>query len=125
LRQHVSFFLKKSEGDDMEMVNIDNAKEGMIIIEGVLNKQGNVLLEKGTVLTKDLIGKLKSLGISEVYVENAEKNNNPDTIPPAVLTKLKELEYTFSDVRGNAIMEEIMAAVKEYITEKGSSNGAC
>lgn len=116
-------FFSRSEGDDMEMVNIDNAKEGMIVIEGVLNKQGNVILEKGTVLTKDLIGKLKSLGISEVCVESAEKNDSPDTISPAVLTELKELEYKFSDVRGNAIMEELMVAVKEYITEKGSRNG--
>jgi hypothetical protein len=107
----------------MEMINIDNAKEGMVIIEEILNEQGNVLLKEGTVLTKDLIGKLKSLGISGVYVKNAEKNDSPDNISPAVSTELEELEYRFSDVRGNAIMEELMVAVKEYITEKGGSNG--
>ena len=107
----------------MEMVNIDDAKEGMVIIEEILNEQGNVLLKEGTVLTRDLIGKLKSLGISGVYVKNAEKNDSPDNIPPAVSTDLEELEYRFSDVRGNAIMEELMVAVKEYITEKGGSNG--
>jgi len=109
----------------MEMVNIDDAKEGMIVIEEILNEQGNVLVKVGTILTEDLIRNLKSLGISGVYVENPEKSNGPDNISPAESIELKELEYKFSDVRGNAIMEELMAAVKEYITEIGSSNGTC
>ena len=107
----------------MEIVDIDNVKEGMIIIEDVLDKQGNVLLKKGTILTNALIGKVKSLGISGVCVKNAEKNGSTNNISLEISTDLKELEYKFSDVRGNKIMEEIMAAVKEYITEKGGSNG--
>jgi len=107
----------------MEMVDIDSTKEGMIIIEEILNEQGNVLLKEGTALTKGLIRKLKSFGISEVCVENPEKNGSPDNMSSAVSTELKELEYRFSNVRGDAIMEELMAAVKEYITEKGSSDG--
>jgi len=107
----------------MEMVNIDDAKEGMIVSEEILNEQGNVLVKGGIILTKDLIRKLKLLGISGVCVENAEKNDGPNNISPAESTELKELEYKFSDVRGNEIMEELMAAVKEHITEKGSRNG--
>jgi len=34
----------------------------------------------------------------------------------------EELDHMFSDVRGNERMEELMAAVKEYITEKTNSN---
>jgi hypothetical protein len=37
---------------------------------------------------------------------------------------MEELENRFSDVRGNAVMEEIMAAVREYAAGKGSANGA-
>ena len=107
----------------MEMINIDDAKEGMIIIEEILNEQGKVLVKKGTTLTKDSIGKLKSLGTSGVCVENSEKEDNPGTISPEISTELKELEYRFSDVRGNVIMEELMATIKEYILEKGSSDG--
>jgi hypothetical protein len=107
----------------MGMVDIDNAREGMISVEDVLNKQGNVLLKKGTILTKALIGKLKSLRISGVCVKNAEENNNTDNTSPEVSTQLEELEHRFSDVMGNAIMEELMAAIKEYIEEKDGSNG--
>lgn len=105
----------------MEMVDIENAKEGMMINE-VLNEQGNVLLKRGTILTKELIETLKSLGISAVYVDSAEKNDSPDTISPAALIELKVLEHKFSDVRGNAIMEELMTAATEHITEKEGGN---
>jgi len=107
----------------MEMVDIDNAREGMIIVEEILNEQRNVLAGEGTILTRDLIRKLKSLGISGVCVENAERNDSSDNVPPGLLTEIQELEYRFSGVRGNAIMEELMAAVKEHIVEKGSNNG--
>jgi hypothetical protein len=105
----------------MEMVDIENAKEGMIINE-LLDEQGKVLLKKGTILTKDLIVKLKSLGISGVYVDNAESNDSTDNISPEALAELKELEYKFSDVRGNEIMEELMSAAKEYIIKKEGGN---
>jgi len=107
----------------MEIINIDDAKEGMTVLKEVLNEQGNVLLKEGATLTKPLIGRLKSLGISAVCVESAEKNDNPDDSSPQVPTELKELECKFSDVRGNEIMEELMAAVKEYMREKGGGNG--
>lgn len=107
----------------METINIDDAKEGMTVIKEVLNEQGNVLLKEGATLTKHLIGRLKSLGISAVCVESAEKDDNPDDSSPQVPTKLKELECKFSDVRGNEIMEELMAGVKDYIMGKSGNNG--
>jgi hypothetical protein len=107
----------------MGIISIDNAEEGMIIVKAVVNEQGNVLLSKGAILTKALIGKLTSLGISEVCVDEAEDDESKDNISIEESPELKELEYRFSDVRGNEIMEELIAAVKEYLTEKGDSNG--
>lgn len=54
-------------------------------------------------------------------MKNTRKNDSQDRISPA-LTAIEELEHRFSDVRGNAIMEELMTAAKEYITEKGGSD---
>ncbi len=34
-------------------------------------------------------------------------------------TTSEELERRFSDVRGNPIMEELMAAAKKYLMQKG------
>jgi len=101
----------------MGIVDIDTATEGMIIDE-IVNDQGTVLLKKGTALTENLIEKLKSLGIAQVYTLTAESNDRQDRISSAELPELEELEKRFSDVRGNAIMEEVMAAAKEYTEEK-------
>lgn len=107
----------------MGIISIDNAEEGMIIVKAAVNEQGNVLLKKGAILTKALIGKLRSLGISEVLVDEGDEVKATDNISIEESPELKELEYRFSDVRGNEIMEELIAAVKEYLTEKGDSNG--
>jgi hypothetical protein len=107
----------------MGIISIDNAEEGMIIVKAAVNEQGNVLLKKGAILTKALIGKLRSLGISEVLVDEGDEVEATDNISIEESPELKELEYRFSDVRGNEIMEELIAAVKEYLMEKGDSNG--
>lgn len=105
------------------MVNIDNVTEGMILSEEVLNEKGEVLLKKGTILTKNLIRKLKSLGILGVHVKGEEENDGPDNTLPSLDTELKELEYRFSEVKDNEIMEELKATVIEYITEKRDADG--
>ena len=109
----------------MGMINLDNAKEGMVIIEKIRNKEGNTLLEEGTTLTKELIDKLNSLGIPGVCVDKTDENDSPGKISPAISPELKELEYKFSNVTGNVIMEELLTAAKEYIKEKGSGDGTC
>ncbi len=113
----------------MEMVNIDDAKEGLTITADVKSSQGKVLLRAGTTLTADLIKGLRALKVPGVYVDNDNDSqdpaniSSPESVEPDEATELAELEHKFSDVRGNAIMEEIMAAVKEYLAEKGSQNG--
>ena len=103
------------------MINLDNVKEGIIISEDVLNNKGTILIKKGTALTADMIRKLKSLGIMEVCVVNTDKDDSQDNVSPEPM-KMEELEDKFSDVRDDAIMEELMAAVKEYITERAHGN---
>tara|TARA_B100002003_G_C13700934_1_gene352487 strand:- start:23 stop:352 length:330 start_codon:yes stop_codon:yes gene_type:complete len=107
----------------MEMVHIDNIREGMILSEEVLNEKGEVLLKKGNILTKNLIGKLKSIGILGVYVKGEEDDGSDNTLLPTLNTELKELEYRFSEVKDNEIMQELKATVIEYITEKRNADG--
>ncbi len=113
----------------MGMINIDDAKEGQTITVDVKSSEGKVLLKAGTTLTADLIKGLRALKVPGVYVDNDNDSQGPANISsagsaePDEPTELTELEHKFSDVRGNAIMEEIIAAVKEYLAEKGSQNG--
>ena len=103
------------------MINLNNAKEGMTISEDVLDNKGNIIIKKGTALTADMIRKLKSSGIMELCVVNTDRDDSQDNVSPELM-KMEELEHKFSDVRNDAIMEELMAAVKEYITERGCGN---
>lgn len=102
-------------------IDLNNAESGMVIAEDTLNSRGSLILKKETVLTNDLIKKLRSWGVSEICVEGEGHENTP-AISKGI--GMEELETRFSDVRGNAIMEEIMAAVREYAAEKGPANGA-
>ncbi|MDI6790305.1 MAG: hypothetical protein QME44_06430 [Thermodesulfobacteriota bacterium] len=102
-------------------IDLNNAESGMVIAEDTLNSRGSLILKKGTVLTDDLIKKLKSWGVSELCVEGDGQENTP-AISKGI--GMEELEGRFSDVRGNAIMEKIMAAVREYVAGKGSAHGA-
>lgn len=108
----------------MAMVSTDSAKVGMIIVEDVLNQQGNILLRKGTALTENLIETLQSLEIPGIRVEGDKNstengNNSPDMISSALSTEIEKLINKFSDVQNNPIMDEIFTAAKEHITEKG------
>ena len=47
------------------------------------------------------------------------KNNEKQQSSLSTKTDIESLESKFCDVRGNEIMEELLAAAKEYITEKG------
>jgi len=53
--------------------------------------------------------------------ENSEDKQG--SIFPRLMNN-EELDHMFSDVRGNEPMEELMAAVKEYIKEKANSDDA-
>ena len=48
---------------------------------------------------------------------DTNSKDNQSSIFPRLMNK-EALDHMFSDVRGNERMEELMAAVKEYITEK-------
>ena len=55
-------------------------------------------------------------------MDKNSKDNHNSIFPGLISTE--ELDHMFSDVRGNELMEELMAAVKEYITEKTNGNDA-
>ena len=55
-------------------------------------------------------------------MDKNSKDNQSSIFPRLMNTE--ELDHMFSDVRGHEPMEELMAAVKEYITEKTNGNDA-
>ncbi len=105
----------------MAVVNIDNAKKEMITAVDLLSPDGRLLLQKGTVLTATMIEKLKSVGILTLSIQDA---GQPDGEKASLFSAddMEAVERRFSDVRDNTIMEEILCAAKEYLSEKGAGN---
>lgn len=112
----------KTRGKFMAVVDINNAKKDMITAEGLLSPGGRLLLQKGTVLTANIIKRLKSDGILTLSIQDAGQHND-EKASLFLADDMEAVERRFSDVRDNPIMEEILCAVKEYLAEKGAGNG--
>lgn len=115
-------YLSKSRGNFMAVVDISNAKKDMITAEDLLSPAGNVLLPKDTVLTANIIKKLKSEDILTLSIQDAGQHDD-EKASLLLADDMEAVERRFSDVRDNTIMEEILGAVKEYLSEKGAANG--
>jgi hypothetical protein len=112
----------KTRGKFMAVVKINNAKKDMMTAEDLLSPGGSVLLRKGTVLTASIIKRLKSEGIRTLSILDAGQHND-EKASIFLVEDMEAVERRFSDVRNNPIMEEILCAVEEYLSEKGAGNG--
>lgn len=52
----------------MRYINIDNAKEGMIVGKSIYNEQGSVLVNYRVILTDKLITRMRKLGLLGLYI---------------------------------------------------------
>ncbi len=111
----------KTRGKFMGVVDINNAKKNMITAVDLLSPGGSLLLQKGTVLTATMIKRLKSVGILTLSIQEAGQHNG-EKASLFLADDMDAVERRFSDVRDNTIMEEILCAVKEYLSEKGAGN---
>jgi hypothetical protein len=86
----------------MGLVNISDLKDGMVVLNPVSNKHGNVLLKKGDTLTEKNIVLLKSWGITEVDIESSDRNQAEETandaLSPEIIASIdKEMQGMFPE----------------------------
>ncbi len=101
----------------MPMIDIDNVVEHMRISEDVQGSGGGLLLRKGVELTGGMIKTLKTRGIQVLPIDS----DDPDLVymeSAAPDASDDEIEARFADVRGDAVMEELLTVVKEYFAAK-------
>jgi hypothetical protein len=105
----------------MGFLNIGDIKEGMIVEESIINRQGQVILNKDVILSQRYISVLKSWGISEVKVKGVSKSD----LEHEIMQKLtrQEIEdinerivglYSKSKVN-NPVMEEMKRLTKRIL----------
>ncbi|MGM9570935.1 MAG: hypothetical protein ACI3ZR_01795, partial [bacterium] len=72
----------------MPRIYINKAKPGMVLLEDIIDNHGNFLLEKGTSLDENKIGRLIKLGVRRIFVEGKEET------PPPVNCNENKTTYT-------------------------------
>jgi hypothetical protein len=106
-------------------VGLDNLKPGMVLAQPVRNRQGALLLETGSKVSKKSIRILKSWGISNVSVKgNLDKaqTDASDTEIHLIQSIEKELEGKFCDVLDDPVMVEIFNAARKQLARTGRNN---
>ncbi len=100
---------------------VEDLKPGMILARPVRNRQGVLLLEAGTRLTKKNIRIFKSWGVTEVAIRGKRSHSRISSAeigladPETVEKRLKE---KFSDVLDDPVMVEIYNAAKNQLTRE-------
>jgi hypothetical protein len=102
----------------MGLVNVSDLKEGMVVLNPVSNKHGNVLLKKGDTLTEKNMVLLKSWGITEVDIESSDRHQAEgianDALSPEIIESIdKEVEGMFPEFDDNPLMDKLFVIIKK------------
>ncbi|MDI7743978.1 HD-GYP domain-containing protein [Lysinibacillus fusiformis] len=87
----------------MRLISINVLKTGMVIGRTIWNEAGLPLIQKDVVVTDNLIGRLKQLGIQYVYIEDkiSKGIEIEETVPLATRKKaVKQITDTFHQIKG-------------------------
>lgn len=100
----------------MKSIKIQDAEAGMIVGIDIRNNFGQILLQKGTILSDEIIKSLENRGISRIAIE--EKTDIID-FPQDEIEKTKELyrdivEQRFLNHKADLMTEALFNAVLEH-----------
>ncbi len=100
----------------MQLIKIDEAKAGWKLVRDVFDTKGNLLLKEQTVLTADLLGKIKSRNVTHIMVETSDGVGLSDEeIKKKEVDIDNTMDEMFSDVQDNPIMLSLKEAAKKVL----------
>ncbi|MBN1984287.1 MAG: hypothetical protein JW795_22365, partial [Chitinivibrionales bacterium] len=103
----------------MKKIAVDHIEQGMILAQEVYGSTGSALLGKGTQLSPSLGRRLKSWGVSFVYVDGEEESKQEiGNVPISTEEIRQKLQEKFSAVLKNPLMAQLFDAVYEYKSKK-------
>lgn len=99
----------------MRKVTSENIESGMVLGREVCGAGGNVLLSKGTVLSKAMGRRLQNWGVTYVFVEGEEERQHEESVVSISPEALKDqLTAKFSRVIMEPNMGKVFNAVYQY-----------
>ncbi|HWR89845.1 MAG TPA: hypothetical protein VN260_06265 [Dissulfurispiraceae bacterium] len=93
----------------MPKVSVEKLEPGMTLSRPVKNEAGMVLIGEGTVMSDQLIEKLKRMGISSVFVEGASMPEKPKE------EMIRELNERFKKTEREPQMSLLKRLFREHI----------
>ncbi len=106
----------------MKLLRLDESRPGMRVARDVADVRGNLLFKQGTILTGDLIQRLRAWKITHVHIVDdtpsqiIDPANNPLQRAAAID---RELDLVFLDAMGNPIMAKLREAAGRYLKAGG------
>lgn len=103
----------------MKKITSDQVEDGMVLSREVCGPSGNILLNKGTVLSAAMGRRLANWGIPSVYIEGEEELVPDEAGPVLTPQELKSSLMTkFSRCSDHPLMKKIFVAVYQYKLQK-------
>lgn len=99
----------------MKKIAITEILDDMVLAKAVLGLDGKVLLQPGSKLRKNMVGRLQSWGVQSAYVEDGEVGSDAKDDVSAVEKRLTRLEQVFDGLQEQANMHVIYEAVKTHL----------
>ncbi|MHB8080523.1 MAG: hypothetical protein ACYDIE_14870 [Candidatus Krumholzibacteriia bacterium] len=110
----------------MRRLALDDMPCGLTVARAVRNAANTVLLERGVVLDARMIGCLRSLGVSHVYVHPDRSTAPPDALEQAVRGEVtRREERRFGDVSGDPYRAALLAATIEIKVGERLASTVC
>ncbi len=88
----------------------------MVLARAVMNDKGMALCAEGTELNAIILERLKKMNVESLVVKGHPVDLGDEK---TLEQKIAEMEYRFSPVKGDPIMEELKAAVLSALEAQG------
>jgi hypothetical protein len=102
----------------MKLLRLDEARPGMRVARDVTDVRGSLLFKQGTVLSGELIQRLRGWKITHIFIVDdtpsqiIDPENNPLQRAAAID---RELDLVFHDAVSNPIMARLREAAGRYL----------
>lgn len=101
----------------MKLVKITDAKAGDKVGKDVLDLKGNLLLKAGTVLTADMIERIKARMVDSIFIEDAGSQLSAEEIAKKEAEIDQALDEMFKDVAANPLMALLRESARKYLKQ--------
>jgi hypothetical protein len=105
----------------MQEIGIKSVKDGMVLAAPLQNVHGNLIMDKGTVLSEAFAARLAARGIQTVFIEGELEEKNISQSQVSQVSSFQEI--TLEKLFKGKIVNDSMNIIYEALVRYKNSNG--